>query len=858
MSCTFIKQPKVRMERISTLWISFICLFALASPSRALAQDKGLPDLGLPTIDQQFAFPDDSGSSTAPQQQSDASSGPSKGFDQNELGGFEGFGFGSEFGGGFGGDFGAEKISYTASFEASRSGQAKVTVTASIGPGWHTYSVSQADGGPLPTRLKLTLNGQKLETGPIIASPEPEVTFDPVAYAADFPIEEHHDEVVWTLNASLPPGTAPETAEIQVQVDAQVCKQSCEMVSEKVVAKFAGFYEEASRSETLRLSDTQAEWSATISPAVVSPGDQATITLSAKVDKGYHVYQFLPEYVLDDDGLPDTNYRTLIVAKTKSGLKFGAPQADAPVHAMEGFEEAVYYEGSVNWEIPVLVPETAKAGELPIEILVAFLTCNDRSCSPPSGLSATTTVTVAEQSGKQSAKFMLAAAKFKDAEESPALLSWIDATDADGLAASNDSSQPAQALTLVHLAAALAGGFILNFMPCVLPVIGLKLMSFVNQAGNSHRKVVELNLAFSAGILSVMLTLALITVMAKVIWGTAFGWGEQFTVLEFKVALAALVFAMALSFLGVWEIPIPGFATSSTSGELMEKEGPFGAFAKGVLTTVLATPCSGPLLGSLFGLSLTLSPFSVIMLYMVVGLGMCIPYLALCLNPKFINLLPKPGAWMDTLKQVLAFPLLLTAVFFVASIDEGNRIATLILLIVVWFACWLIGRVPAYAEMPKKFTAWSAGIASIALGAFVSFGYFGPVNSELPWVPYSEAQLAKLRNDGKTVMVDFTANWCVNCQLNTRFAIERAGVAEIVAENDVVPMLADWTEPSDEIRAKLDELQSNSIPLMVIYPGDAVKEPIVLRDVLTEGQVIAALEEAGPSQDEATFTSTVN
>lgn len=855
MTCSWKKHSIVLFHALSLAW-----LLSALLPGLALAQDKGLPDLGLPSIDGQFAFPDKSSQAktSAEAQQSDSTKGSMKGFDDANLGGFGEFGFGSEFGGGFGGDFGGEKISYSASFKASKSGNAKVSVTASIGPGWHTYSVSQADGGPLPTRLKISFNGQTLEMGPVIASPEPEITFDPVAYAADFPIEEHHDEVIWTTNVSLPSGTNPETAEIEVQVDAQVCKQSCEMVSEKLVAKFAGFYEEQKRSEELRLKDTQATWTATITPSVVKPGDKATITLSAEVDKGYHVYQFSPKYELDGDGLPETNYRTLIVAKTKSGLKFGQPSTDAPVKSMEGFEDAVYYEGSVKWEIPVFVPKTVKAGELPIELLVAFLTCNDRACSPPSGLSATTTVTVGEASGADPGKFMLAAAKFKDAEESPALLSWIDSDETGNMAASSDDGAPAQALTMFHLLAALGGGFILNFMPCVLPVIGLKLMSFVNQAGNSHRKVVELNLAFSAGILSVMLTLALITVMAKVIWGTAFGWGEQFTVLEFKVVLAALVFAMALSFLGVWEIPIPGFATSSTSGELMEKEGPFGAFAKGVLTTVLATPCSGPLLGSLFGLSLTLSPVSVIVLYMVVGLGMCAPYLALCLNPKFINLLPKPGAWMDTLKQVLAFPLLLTAVFFVASIDEGNRIATLILLIVVWFACWLIGRVPVYAETPRKVVAWGSGIATIALGAFVSFSYFGPVTSELPWVPYNEAQLAKLRNDGKTVMIDFTANWCVNCQLNTRFAIERAGVAAIVEENEVVPMLADWTEPSDEIRAKLDELQSNSIPLMVIYPGDAVKEPIVLRDVLTEGQVISALEEAGPSQQPTTFTSAIN
>ena len=832
------KRANRLLQSVSAILL-MIAWSASAPLTSLVAQDKGLPDIGLPSIDDQFAFP--------------AGDSQGKGldsFDDPAVNGFGGFGFG--------GGFGGEKISYEATFEASKAGRARVSVTAKMGPGYHTYSVTQPDGGPLATRIKLSLAGKKLEQETVIASPEPEIKFDPVAYAADLPIEEHHDEVTWTISAELPAGTNAEAAEIQVSIDAQVCMQSCEQVSEELVAKFVGYYEEEKRSKTLRLDDTQAEWQVAIQPAELQPGDEATITITATVDEGYHLYQFLADYPVDDDGLPDTNYRTLIVPKTKSGLRFGAPVADKPVKTMVGFEEAAYYEGSVKWEIPVLVPETAKAGELPIELLVGFLTCNDRSCSPQSGLSAMTTVVVGEKTGTEAAAFQLAAAKFKDAEESPTLMSWIDSDAAGSLALSGKKNEPVQALTAFHLLAALVGGFILNFMPCVLPVIGLKLMSFVNQAGSSHSKVVQLNLAFSAGILAVMLVLALATVLAKVVWGTAFGWGEQFTVLEFKVALAALVFAMALSFLGVWEIPIPGFATSNASGELMEKEGLFGAFAKGVLTTVLATPCSGPLLGALFGLSLTLSPVSVIVLYVVVGLGMCIPYLALCLTPGVINFLPKPGAWMDTLKQILAFPLLLTAVFFVASIDDGNRIATLILLIVVWFACWLIGRVPAYAEAPRKVVTWGAGVVTIVLGCFVSFHYFGPVNSELPWVPYNEVQLSKLRNEGKTVMIDFTANWCATCQLNTRFAIEREGVAEIVEANEVIPMLADWTEESDEIRAKLDELQSNSIPLLVIYPGDPVKEPIILRDVVTEGQVIDALEEAGPSQAKTKLTSMIN
>ncbi len=636
----------------------------------------------------------------------------------------------------------------------------------------------------------------------------------------------------------------PSQTSISVKVDGLVCSSSCTPVGDTLTAKFAGFYTATESSskpsptgqntvKSLRPDKTHAVWSASLQPSTVKPGETATLTLKAETDPGYHIYRYVP-------GDKETSFRTLIITDNKSGLKFGEPRTDTPIEVSEFLEDVQYYSGPVTWQIPVQVPTSMKAGEAPIKLQVGFYTCDDNSCDSPAGVAFSGSLTVAGTASPTA--ISLAVAQVDYARVADLMSSVADVVPEQKI------ESPAQTLTLFHVLAGLAGGFILNFMPCVLPVIGLKVMSFVNQAGNDHRRVVGLNLAFVGGILAVMLALALITVAAKIIWGTAFGWGEQFTVLEFKVILAALVFAMALSFLGVWEIPIPGFATSKKSGELMEAEGHWGAFNKGVLTTVLATPCSGPLLGSLFGLSLTLSPFSVVLLYLIVGLGMSLPYLALCLYPGAIKLLPKPGPWMETLKQLLAFPLLLTVVFFVASIDNGHRIATLILLIVVWFACWIIGRVPAYAEPNRVRTAWLGSTVSVALGAYISFAYFGPINSDLPWVPYNAAQLAQYRQEGKTVMIDFTANWCLNCQINTRVAIEQPEVAKLVAANNVVAMLADWTEPSEEIKQKLDELESNSIPLMAIYPPELGAEPILLRDLLTQSQVVAALKEAGPSQ----------
>ncbi|MEM8733366.1 MAG: thioredoxin family protein [Planctomycetota bacterium] len=669
-------------------------------------------------------------------------------------------------------------------------------------------------------------------------------------------------------------------------------------------------------SKSHRVTPSHAVWTASLSNSTVAPGSTTVLELGVAADRGYHVYEHVP---FDPESLNRTLIAVTEKSGLKFGTPVvSSPPEEAPpipgfdairyhggnfnwqipVEIPEDTKDGSYpfevriafltcNDGSCDPPAGLRLKGTLAVGETKAEAASLELSDDNnreiselpilaswidkdvpppskanaavvRSMSPPANATPDADASVAEEAGPPPTVTSEAPPGASDSGNDisvppPSAISSDENTSATRGGESKE--KPVQALTMFHVLAGLAGGFILNFMPCVLPVIGLKVMSFMNQAGNAHKEVVKLNLAYSAGILAVMLTLALVAITIKVVWGEAFGWGQQFTILEFKVALACLVFAMALSFLGVWEIPIPGFATSSKSGELMEKEGVVGAFLKGILTTVLATPCSGPLLGSLFGLSLVLSSFSVILLYLIVGIGMALPFLLLCIWPGFIRVLPKPGAWMETLKQILAFPLLLTVVFFVAAIGNDYRIATLLLLIVVWFACWLIGRVPAYAEKSKVRTTWASSLAIVALGAFVSFMYFGPFDSEIPWEPYDEAQLAQYREEGKTVMLDFTANWCFNCKLNTRFAIDREEVAKLVDKNNVVPMLADWTDRSDAIRQKLEELDSNSIPLLAIYPPESSEEPILLRDVLTQDQVLEALNEAGPSKGNTLFTS---
>lgn len=738
-----------------------------------------------------------------------------------------------------------EKVTFSANYEcdlASPNGRLKVT--AQIAAKHHIYSTTQPKGGPNPTRIRIESELVEL-AGPFLPDHSPNVRRDELLQAT---VEEFHDHVTWSAPIQVKKQFDPGKTEIPIRIDGQVCLAdgSCQLFNKQLTAVFDQYYGSEKTYESLRPNNTHVTWSATIFPAQVRAGDRARIVLSAVPESGYHIYRFDPK-----DESPES--KTIIVATQKAGLRFGTPitQQEVITKQLTPDIRFEYHPGPVEWSIPVEIPETAQPGQYPVELLIGFNSCNDTSCDSPTGVRVAGAFTVAEQSGNETVPLALSSASWETVMAQPKLIGWIDRISSDVTFWERMSGN---SLEWWMVGAALLGGFILNFMPCVLPVIGLKLMSFVSQSGSSHARVVWLNLAFVAGILAVLMALATLNVGFK-LTGQAFGWGEQFNRLDFQVVLTILLFAMSLSFLGVWEIPIPGFATGSKSGQLMEREGLMGAFYKGALTTILATPCSGPFLGTLFGLTLTLSVWSILALFFLVGIGLGLPYLALCFWPGFVKWLPKPGAWMETLKELLAFPLLLTVVYFIAVIQPDYRIATLTLLISVWFGCWLVGRMPVYIERRRKVAGWLVAVGvSVAVGV-MSFTYLGPAKHYLPWQDYSERSLAEHRASGRVVMIDFTARWCATCQYNLYTAIDRPAVAEVIKQNNVVPLLADWSDKGDEIAEKLRQLESNSIPLVAIYPADPDAEPILLRDVITQSQLIEALEKAGPSKPVTRLTS---
>lgn len=735
-------------------------------------------------------------------------------------------------------NFGGAPYSFSASYEVEEGGQrGRVTVSVKLEDGHHIFSTTQPAGGPSATVISFVSPGITL-AGPF----SPDSSFDVSTNEVGFEglrVEQHHDSVAWTAPVTFAVPLTATPAPIVVKVDGQVCREACIPVrGEEVKAEFKGFYASAKSTVNkgpFREPESTVAWTVSIDKSTVKPGDKLNLILNAIPDKGFHIYKY-------DSMDPSVDSHTLFVLTNKAGLLAGNPTTDSKLTHKDlgGGEEVDYYEGDVSWRIPLTVPAKAIEGVYSLSGLIGYQGCTDGSCDQPRGIRYQVDLAVGPKSIEDPTNAVLAAIPFNDISAVGNLSQWIDG------AKIKLTLTPMELLSKFCLA--MLGGFILNFMPCVLPVIGLKVLGFVSEAGGNKRTASMLTLTYAAGIVSLILGLGLFSVAVRYYSGEAFGWGEQFGSIYFRILITAFMFSLALSFLGVWEIPIPGFAMSKTSTELSNREGYQGAFYKGLITTLLATPCSAPFLGGVFVVALTQPAWVVLLIFAGVGLGMALPYLAVAAQPSMLSFLPKPGPWMETFKEFLAFPMLLSVVLLVGGFLDTERMGMLSSLIFVWFACWMVGRVPAWVESQVKIRSWSIATVIAVVGTVGSFYALQPSQYRLAWQDYNEEKLDSLVAEGKTVMIDFTANWCQNCHLNLRTAIETKKVKELIESDNIIPMIADYTNYPPALKAKLSELNSASIPILAIYSAGDSEKPIVLRDVITESQLVEALKTAGPSR----------
>jgi thiol:disulfide interchange protein DsbD len=397
------------------------------------------------------------------------------------------------------------------------------------------------------------------------------------------------------------------------------------------------------------------------------------------------------------------------------------------------------------------------------------------------------------------------------------------------------------------------GGLILNLMPCVLPVISLKIFGFISQAEASPGRIFRHGLAFSAGIFLWFFGLAILVVFLKA-GGSQVTWGAfQFQNPLFVVGLSLLVFLFALNLFGLFEISLPGNTVNSLDKASLH-EGYAGSFFQGLFATLLATPCTAPFLGSALGFAFGQSPSVIVAMFASVALGMSLPYLLLSARPGWRTYIPKPGIWMERLKQFMGFPLLATNLWllWVLQNQRGPEavLALLALFLVFGFCAWIYGSLLHPAKGVIRILCMIGMVAMIATSSLLLIPRIlnATLVAETPtegsgiaWVPYSPSALEKLRNEGKAVLLDFTASWCLTCQFNERTAINTPAVRKAFSDRGIVTMKGDWTNADPAITAALKSFGRVGVPLVVFYPAGQGSQPVVLPELLTETIVLQAL-----------------
>jgi thiol:disulfide interchange protein DsbD len=394
------------------------------------------------------------------------------------------------------------------------------------------------------------------------------------------------------------------------------------------------------------------------------------------------------------------------------------------------------------------------------------------------------------------------------------------------------------------LALAFLGGLILNLMPCVFPVLGIKILGFVNQAGADRRKVTLHGLVFSLGVLVSFwaLSAALLALRAG---GKELGWGFQLQEPGFVFALAVFLLIFALNLSGLFEV---GLSATGAGASLQMKHGYSGSFFTGVLATVVATPCSAPFLAPALGAALTLSAAESLAVFTAIALGLSLPYLLLSIFPAAVKLLPRPGAWMETFKQLMAFPLYATVGFLVWVLaaqtkdDDTGLLKILFGLVLVAMAAWAYGRWTQHGGSAGR-RRFGYGFAAALLVAGVAAGFPGQPSKDIVWEHWSPETVSQLRAGGKTLYVDFTARWCATCQTNKAVVFSSPKVREALRARGVVLLKADWTSRDPQITEELARFNRSAVPMDLIYaPGRA--EPILLPTLLTPDIVLGALKQA--------------
>jgi len=571
-------------------------------------------------------------------------------------------------------------------------------------------------------------------------------------------------------------------------------------------------------------------------------GAPARVAALVTIEHGWHVNSHQPsfEYLI-----PTVLDLTLPAGWPQETVRY--PAAKMKTFSFEPKPLAVY-DGDVVMLAAVQVPSGVKKGTYPVSASLRYQACNDTQCLPPVTAEARIELTVGPGGQPRHAELFAGGSAGGEAA-APA---------APSAAVETAAARPAGGLG-VMLLLALLGGLILNAMPCVLPVLSLKVFGLVRSAGHGRAEVVRGALATSAGIVASFLALALVAVVAHQA-GAAVGWGVQFQHPGFVAFLAVVVVLFCLNLWGLFEIPLPQrLARLGGIGGNGPREGIAGHFFSGLFATLMATPCSAPFLGTAIGFALAQPAPVVFAIFAALGLGMALPYLLVAAVPGVARLLPRPGAWMETVRGVMGFLLAAAAVwlFYVLSSQVApEQLAAIQLgLLGIALFTWIQHRVANGRAL--RGMAGAGVVAAIAITMFAATGATAARGEArqgltasrpaglIPWVPFDRARAESLARGGQLVFVDVTADWCFTCKVNERLVLDTPEVARAFEDHNVVPMRADWTNKNDEIGKFLAANGRYGIPFYLLYrPG---RPPHVFGELPSKGGLVATVRAAAGS-----------
>ncbi|MCP4202885.1 MAG: hypothetical protein GY769_13265 [bacterium] len=548
------------------------------------------------------------------------------------------------------------------------------------------------------------------------------------------------------------------------------------------------------------------------------PGEPVTIELLVEVDPGWHINSRWPtfDYLIPtaaEVDLPET-WPTARVTYPQGAMKTFA-FADEPLSV---------YDGQFVIEAETAVPQDAAWGTVAVAASLRYQACDDRSCLPP-----TTAETVVS---------------LEVGEPGPA------ATGQGSAPAVTDSPRTATGIG-AFLLFGFVGGLLLNTMPCVLPVLSLKLMGLVKSSTKDRKEVVAGSLATAAGILISFWALAAAAILAKSA-GATVGWGIQFQQPVFVTALAFVVALFCLNLWGLFEVPLPrriaGWAEAAGG------EGLPSHFTAGLFATLMATPCSAPFLGTAVGFALAQASGVTLGIFTAVGFGMALPYFLLATAPGAIKLLPKPGVWMEHFRHFMGYLLAAAAIwllYVLSSQVSRERLAFIeVSLLALALFVWI--RHSSGGRGSWRWIGVAGAVSAVAIGlSLAAAALESPTETArgdraqklIPWVSFDREEAERMAGQGSMVFVDVTADWCFTCKVNERLVLETPEIEDAFSRYEVVPMKADWTNRDDDIAAFLADHGKYGIPFYLLYrPG---REPHLFSELLTKDAVLAVLRETG-------------